>query len=154
MADGWSNAIEGMLLAQAEAVQALSWRAWYDSLAKPAWTPTPATIGRIWQVLYAIIAISFGYVFVQMGRGRLNMRVGCPFVVNIFANLAFTPILFEWRNLPVAALDILLVWATIIWGMMAIWPYYRWVAWAQVPYLIWVSLATILQLSITWMNAT
>jgi len=29
---------------------------------------------------------------------------------------------------------------------------YRWVAVAQVPYFIWVSIATVLQLSITWMN--
>jgi benzodiazapine receptor len=154
MADGWSDGIGATWLAQAEGVRELSWRAWYDSLAKPVWTPTPTTIGRIWQVLYAIIAVSFGYVFLQLARGRLRMRVVWPFVVNLVANLAFTPLLFGWRNLPVAALDILLVWVTIVWGMIAIWPYYRWVAWAQVPYLIWVSLATVLQLSITWMNAT
>lgn len=64
----------------------MSWIEWYNSLAKPSWTPAPGTIGLIWQIL------------------------------------------------------------------IVIWPYYRWVAVAQVPYLIWVSLATILQLSITWMN--
>jgi tryptophan-rich sensory protein len=36
--------------------------------------------------------------------------------------------------------------------MLAVWPHYRWVAAAQVPYFIWVSIATVLQLSITWMN--
>lgn len=36
--------------------------------------------------------------------------------------------------------------------MIVVWPYYQWVAVAQVPHLIWVSLATVLQLSITWMN--
>jgi hypothetical protein len=25
---------------------------WYESLAKPDWTPAPATIGLIWQILY------------------------------------------------------------------------------------------------------
>lgn len=33
---------------------------WYDSLAKPGWTPAPATIGLTWQVLYLIILITFG----------------------------------------------------------------------------------------------
>jgi tryptophan-rich sensory protein len=56
------------------------------------------------------------------------------------------------RNLPLAAVDILLVWATILWMMLAVWPHHRWVAVAQVPYFIWVSIATVLQLSITWMN--
>ena len=30
--------------------------------------------------------------------------------------------------------------------------HHRWVAAAQVPYFVWVSIATVLQLSITWMN--
>ena len=30
------------------------WRQWYDALEKPAWTPPPATVGLIWQVLYPI----------------------------------------------------------------------------------------------------
>jgi tryptophan-rich sensory protein len=34
----------------------------------------------------------------------------------------------------------------------AVWKHYRWVAIAQLPYLAWVTIATVLQLSITWMN--
>jgi tryptophan-rich sensory protein len=54
--------------------------------------------------------------------------------------------------LPLASLDILLVWVTILWMVLAIWPHYRWVGMVQMPYLIWVSIATVLQLSITAMN--
>ncbi|HVJ79533.1 MAG TPA: tryptophan-rich sensory protein, partial [Planctomycetia bacterium] len=25
---------------------------WYSSLVKPGWTPSPATIGLIWRILY------------------------------------------------------------------------------------------------------
>lgn len=56
------------------------------------------------------------------------------------------------RNLPQASVDILIVWATIIWAAVAIWKHYRWVAVVQVPYFIWVSIATVLQLSITAAN--
>lgn len=62
------------------------------------------------------------------------------------------PIQFGLRNLPLAAVDILVVWETIVWMMLAIWPHARLVAAAQVPYFVWVSIATVLQLSITWMN--
>ncbi len=78
--------------------------------------------------------------------------VALPFAINLVANLIFTPILFGLRNLPLAALDILIVWGMILWMIIAVWRHYRWVAVAQVPYLIWVSIATVLQLSITWMN--
>ena len=53
---------------------------------------------------------------------------------------------------PLAAVDIVIVWATIIWCVVAVWPAYKWVGAAQVPYFVWVSIATVLQLSITWMN--
>jgi len=121
-------------------------------LAKPAWTPAPATIGLIWQILYPVILVSFGFVFVQALRKRLPRRVALPFAVNIVANLLFMPIFAGLRSVPLAAADILIVWATIIWCVVAVWPVYKWVAVAQMPYFVWVSIATVLQFSITAMN--
>ena len=130
----------------------MDWMTWYNSLAKPSWTPAPATIGLIWQILYPIILISFGFVFLQTIRKRIPLIVVLPFAINLVANVIFTPIQFGMRNLPLAAVDILVVWTTIIWGAVAIWKYHRWVTFAQIPYFIWVSIATVLQLSITWSN--
>ncbi len=130
----------------------MTWLDWYNSLAKPSWTPPPATIGLIWQILYPVIFITFGFVLVQALRGKLPWSVALPFAINLVANLMFTPIQFGMRNLPLASADILIVLATIVWMMIAVWPHYRWVALAQVPYLLWVSTATVLQLSITAMN--
>lgn len=130
----------------------MSWIDWYNSLAKPSWTPPPATIGLIWQILYPVIMVTFGFVFVQAARQKIAWMVALPFAINLVANLIFTPIQFGLRNLPLASVDILLVLGTIVWMMLAIWPHYRWVAFAQVPYLLWVATATYLQLSITAMN--
>jgi benzodiazapine receptor len=130
----------------------MTWIEWYNALEKPSWTPAPATIGLIWQILYPIILISFGFVFVQAIRKKLPWQVALPFAINLVLNLIFTPIQFGMRNLPLAALDIVIVWATIIWCVVAVWPHYKWVAAAQGPYFVWVSIATVLQLSITAMN--
>lgn len=130
----------------------MSWIEWYNSLEKPSWTPEPRTIGLIWQCLYPVIFVTFGFVFTQSFRGIVPWIVALPFAINLVANLLFTPIQFGWRNLPLAALDILVVWATIMWMIVAVWSHYKWVAVAQVPYLIWVSIASVLQLMITWNN--
>ena len=130
----------------------MTWRDWYDSLAKPEWTPEPSTIGFVWQCLYPIILVTFGFVFVQAFPNKLPSLVALPFAINLVANLIFTPIQFGMRNLPFAAVDIVIVWGTIIWMSVAIWKHYKWVAVAQVPYFIWVSIATVLQLSITFWN--
>ena len=130
----------------------MTWREWYSSLEKPAWTPEPFTIGMIWQILYTIILITFVFVFVQAIRKKMPRMVALPFAINLLANLLFTPIQFGLRNLPLAAVDIMIVWATIIWMIVVVWKHYKWVALAQMPYFVWVSIATVLQLTITLWN--
>ncbi len=130
----------------------MSWQDWYNALQKPSWTPPGSTIGMIWSVLYPILFVSIAFVAVQAIRRRLPWRVLIPFGVNLVSNVIFTPIQFGLRNLELAALDILLVWGSIVWMMLAVWRHYRWVTFAQVPYLLWVTTATVLQLSITWLN--
>lgn len=130
----------------------MSWKQWYDSLDKPTWTPEPATIGFIWQCLYPVILITFAIVFWKGARRQLPWYVVLPFAINLISNLIFTPIQFGWRNLPLAAVDIVVVWGTIVWMMFAIWKYQPWLAVAQVPYFIWVSIATVLQVLITYRN--
>ena len=131
----------------------MDWMTWYNQLAKPSWTPSPHAISTIWTILYPIILVSFGFVFYKALRGGIPPRVAVPFLINLLANLAFTPIQFGLRNLPLATVDILIVLATIVWMMGGIWRHYRLVAVAQVPYLVWVSTATVLQVSITVMNS-
>ncbi len=130
----------------------MDWMTWYQGLEKPSWTPSPGTIGLIWQCLYPIIFVTFGVVFFRVWKRTLPVWCAWPFLINLIANLLFTPIQFGLRNLTLASLDILIVWVTILWMMAVIWKHARWIALAQIPYLIWVSLATILQLSILAWN--
>ena len=130
----------------------MTWIEWYDNLAKPSWTPAPTTIGLIWSLLYPIIIVSFGFVFVQVFRHKIERKIALPFAINLVANLLFMPFFSGLRSIPLAAVDIVIVWVSIIWITVAIWKHHKWVAVAQVPYFIWVSIASVLQLSITWMN--
>ena len=78
--------------------------------------------------------------------------VALPFALNLIFNLAFTPLQFGLRNNLLAAVDVLLVLGTLIWAMIAIYPRARWVTYMQLPYLLWVSFATVLQMTITYLN--
>ena len=125
---------------------------WYSTLIKPSWAPPGWLFGPVWTFLYAMIAISFGMVFYKTFTGKLPWLIALPFVLNLIFNFAFTPLQFGLKNNYLAAVDILLVLATLIWALIAIWPHIHWVAYANIPYLLWVSFATILQLTITWLN--
>ena len=130
------------------------WSNWYETLSKPSWTPASGTIGMIWTVLYPVILVAFGAIVFGVVRGSMPRIVLVPVLLNVATNLAFTPIQFGLRNLPLAAVDILLVLATVVWTMVLVWPHARWIAIALVPYLLWVSIATVLQLYITFANRT
>ena len=125
---------------------------WYRSLNKPSWAPHESVFGQVWSVLYPIIFAVNIYVIVLLAQGKISVWVALPFWLNLYFNLIFTPIQFGLRNNLLAAIDIVLVLATIIWAMAAIFPVNRFIALAFVPYLIWVSIATVLQIAILIKN--
>lgn len=124
----------------------------YQEFIKPFWAPPAWLFGPVWLVLYAIILVSFSTVFYKVYKKKLSIARSLPFALNIVFNIAFTNIQFGLKNNVLAAIDILLVLGTIVWMMIAIWPKIRWVAYAQIPYLVWVTFATVLQLTITYLN--
>lgn len=125
---------------------------WYARLIKPAWAPPSWLFGPVWTVLYTIIAVSFGYVGYLYVQKRIPFIVLLPFILNIVFNALFTPVQFGLRNNWLASADILLVLGTLVWCMASIFPYARWVAYINIPYLLWVCFATVLQLTITYLN--
>jgi len=125
---------------------------WYQQLKKPSWAPPSRLFGPVWSGLYILIAVSFGKVFLMAWRQGIAFFVALPFILNLIFNFVFTPIQFGLKNNFLAAIDVLLVLATLIWAVIAIFPYVSWVAYIQIPYLLWVSFATILQLTITNLN--
>lgn len=125
---------------------------WYQQLIKPIWAPPAWLFGPVWTVLYVLIALSFGKVFYMTWKKKISPWVTSPFVLNLIFNFSFTPIQFGLRNNILAAIDIYLVLVTLIWAMVVIYPRARIISLMQIPYLIWVSFATVLQLSVTYLN--
>jgi tryptophan-rich sensory protein len=125
---------------------------WYQTLIRPSWAPPSWLFGPVWTVLYAIIAISFGYVFYLAYTRAIPWPVALPFVLNLIGNAAFTPLQFGLQNNLLAAIDIVFVLGTLAWALYVIYPYAPWVSYANLPYLGWVGFATVLQLTITYLN--
>ena len=125
---------------------------WYQTLIKPDWAPPSWLFGPVWTALYAIIAVSFGMVFLKAYQREIPYLIALPFALNLLFNFAFTPLQFGLRNNVLASIDILLVLATLIWALWAIYPYAKWIAFVNMPYLAWVAFATVLQLTVTYLN--
>ncbi|MCX6823286.1 MAG: tryptophan-rich sensory protein [candidate division SR1 bacterium] len=132
--------------------QAASTKSRYANLKKPSRAPPAWLFGPVWTVLYILIFISFGSVFLKSWNHALTFMVLFPFILNLLFNLIFSPIEFKLKNNMLAAMDIVLIRGTIIWAMIVIYPYAHRITYMQIPYLIWVSIATVLQLTVTYMN--
>ena len=125
---------------------------WYQQLIKPSWAPPSWVFGPVWSVLYVLIIVSFGKVFLMAWKKQISWLVALPFILNLVFNLAFTSIQFGLKNNLLAGLDILLVLGTLIWAMVAIYRHARWITYIQIPYLLWVIFAIALQLTVTYLN--
>jgi len=91
-------------------------------------------------------------VFYRVYTKELPAIVALPFVLNLIFNFSFTYFQFGLKNNLLASIDIVLVLLTLVWALLAVYPYFKWIAVANIPYLLWVIFATVLQLTITWMN--
>lgn len=125
---------------------------WYAQLIKPSWAPPAWLFGPVWTFLYILIAVSFSAVFYKAATKQVPWIVALPFILNLVFNFAFTPLQFGLRSNILASLDILLVLGTLVWAMIAMYPHARWIVYMQIPYLLWVAFATVLQLTITYLN--
>jgi translocator protein len=125
---------------------------WYNQLIKPSWSPLVEVFGQVWSVLYVIIIITFTRVFWLYYKKQLKLTVIIPFILNILFNILFTPIQFGLQNNILASIDIVLILITLVWAMVAIYKHSKWLSILQIPYLLWVCIATMLQLSITYLN--
>lgn len=126
---------------------------WYSQLIKPFWSPPAWIFGPVWSFLYVLIVVSFGKVFLMLWKKQISFMTALPFILNLFFNFIFTYLQFGFKNNFLAAIDILLVLCTLIWAMVVIYPHAKWVSYIQIPYLLWVSFATVLQLTITYLNS-
>ena len=125
---------------------------WYNSLIKPSFSPPAYLFGIAWSILYPIIFTSFGYTGYLIYFKKAPKYLLIPIVINLISNLSFSFIQFRLQNNFLAALDITIVFITIVWFLIKVYPYSKMVAIAQIPYLLWVAFATVLQFSITWLN--
>lgn len=81
----------------------------YTQYIKPDWAPPSWIFGPVWSVLYLLIAIGYGKVFLMLYHKQIPFIVALPFILNLIFNFSFTYFQFKLQNNFLAAIDIILV---------------------------------------------
>jgi tryptophan-rich sensory protein len=125
---------------------------WYATLNHPPGKPPNEIFGPVWSALYLMIGISFALVWhhrtLQPGKPRPFQVFG----LQLFLNLAWTPIFFGLHQIGLALVFILLLWGAIILTIREFAGISKPAAALLVPYLLWVSYATYLNAGYAWLN--
>lgn len=126
--------------------------AWYQELAKPAWTPPSWLFGPVWTVLYAMMAVAAWLVWRERGLAGAPWALSL-FVVQLALNTLWSWLFFGMQRPGLAMVDIVALWIAILCTATAFGGTSRVAAVLLVPYLLWVSFAAALNFSIWRLNS-
>jgi translocator protein len=124
----------------------------YQSIQKPFFAPPDWVFGLAWGIIYPLIAVAFIYLVYLTSKKRVPTYLIWIFIVNLIANLLFTPIQLGLTALWPATIDILIILGTLVFLEWKIWRHSKTIFFLLLPYLLWGAFATILQLTITFTN--
>ena len=130
---------------------------WYRRLSKPAWTPPSGVFGPVWTVLYLLMGLALVLVVredpgrPEPPRPRVRIALGA-FATQLVLNLLWSVVFFGARRVRLAAVEIAILWTTIV-ATVAAFARVRPLAGAVLlPYLAWTTFAGLLNLDIARRN--
>jgi benzodiazapine receptor len=125
--------------------------AWYESLAKPSWTPPDSVFGPVWTVLYIMMGIAAWTVWRRRTRGGATPALFL-FAVQLILNSLWTYIFFGLQRPGAAFLEILALWIVLMAALVGFWRVRTVAGLLMLPYLLWVSFASALNFQIWRLN--
>lgn len=125
---------------------------WYDTLARPEWTPPAWLFGPVWTLLYLLMAIAAWLVWRQAGGFRTAKVAVTLFVVQLGLNVGWSLLFFGFRSPGWALAEIVVLWLAIAATAASFWSHSRGAALLLVPYLAWVAFAGVLNGAIVALN--
>ena len=125
--------------------------AWYETLAKPGWTPPDWLFPVAWTVLYLMIAVAGWLAWRQAGLAAAGLAFSLYFL-QLALNAAWSWLFFGLHRMDLALVDVLALWLAIAGTIVAFHAVRPLAAWLLVPYLVWVTYAAALNFTVWRMN--
>ena len=125
---------------------------WYESLAKPFFTPPSWLFGPVWTALYLAMAFAGWLVW----RGGSTSQIALPLALfggQLALNALWSVLFFGLRSPGVALAEILVLWAAILATLLLFQRISQIAGWLLAPYLAWVTFAALLNFEIWRLNA-
>jgi benzodiazapine receptor len=125
---------------------------WYATLTKPALNPPSWVFGPVWTTLYLLMGVSAFLVW-QKGWARKDVKIALSvYVLQLVLNALWSIVFFGMQNPGLALVNIVLLFASIVWTMVLFFKISRPAMYLLIPYILWVSFASYLNYAIYALN--
>ena len=125
---------------------------WYASLQKPFFNPPNWLFGPAWLILYTLMGISLYLVWEKGLKNKEVKRSVVVFGVQLALNSLWSVLFFGLKNLMLAFIEIIALWAFIAISIVSFYKISKKAALLLVPYILWVSFAALLNYSVWMLN--
>jgi benzodiazapine receptor len=125
---------------------------WYETLAKPSFTPPNWLFAPAWVTLYVLMGVAAFLVW-RKGLGIENVKAALiTFLVQLVLNVLWSAIFFGAKSLVGGAVVIVLLWIAILFTILRFFKISTVAGGLLIPYILWVTFASALNISIVALN--
>lgn len=124
---------------------------WYQALNKPRFNPPDWVFAPTWTVLFSMMTVAGWLAWTRSKNYQRRMMVRA-YAVQLLLNLLWSVMFFGLHWIEIALIEILFLWASIIWTTYLFRAIDLRATWLFVPYALWVTFAVVLNAGIWWLN--
>jgi tryptophan-rich sensory protein len=126
---------------------------WYPTLVKPVFNPPNWIFAPVWSMLYIMMGIAAGLVWSRIDFEKEAVKKALIFfAVQLALNALWSYLFFGLQNPMLAGIEIVILWLMIFETYTKFVKINKIAGYLLIPYLLWVSFATVLNISIWWLN--
>ena len=125
---------------------------WYASLEKPFFSPPNWIFGPVWVTLYLLMGISLFVVWRRRENNLQKKKGFILFFIQLILNAFWSVAFFGLKSPFLGLINILLLWASILFTIQHFLKISRTAAVLLLPYVLWVSFAAVLNFSFWILN--
>jgi translocator protein len=125
---------------------------WYSRINKPAFNPPNWIFAPVWTILFIMMGVSLYLIWNKGLKKKESKEALIIFILQLAINVLWSILFFGLHSPLYAYFDIVILWLLIILTIFRFKKISLTAAWLLIPYLFWVSFASVLNLSVYFLN--
>ena len=128
-------------------------KTWFPTIVKPSFNPPSWVFAPVWTLLYILMGIAAGIVWDKIDSNLELVKKGLFFFsIQLAFNALWSHLFFGLNNVLLASIEIVILLLMIYETYIIFKKVDKKASYMLIPYLLWVSFATVLTITIYFLN--